>query len=64
MTARLANRLADRFGQVSQVHVARRDGGPGVDHPDHRLVEIAILHAGGAQHGAGRRAGRSCRDGV
>jgi hypothetical protein len=47
------------FGQVAQVDVAGSDIRPGIDHRDHRLVDLLVVHSGGAEHGAGWRTVRS-----
>ncbi len=53
IAARCDDAGAHILGQAVQVHVARRDRRPGVDDADHRLVEVGVLHAGGAQIRAG-----------
>jgi hypothetical protein len=52
---RSANALFHAFGQLAQVIVAWTDFNPGVGHANERLLKVVVVHAGGSQHGAGRR---------
>ncbi|MNN49104.1 hypothetical protein D3C81_1636110 [compost metagenome] len=51
--AGLLDLAGDQLAEVLQVHVAGHELGEGVGDGDDRLVEVAILHAGGTPQGAG-----------
>lgn len=51
--ADLLDLARDQLAEVLQVHVAGHELGEGVGDGDDRLVEVSILHAGGAPQGAG-----------
>ncbi|KAG1600675.1 hypothetical protein G6F46_014005 [Rhizopus delemar] len=52
-TANLLDLACDQLAEVLQVHVAGHELGEGVGDGDDRLVEVAVLHAGGTPQGAG-----------
>ncbi|MOA39696.1 hypothetical protein D3C78_1614980 [compost metagenome] len=49
----LLDLAGDQLAQVLQVHVARDELGEGVGDGDDRLLEVFVLHPGGAPEGAG-----------
>jgi hypothetical protein len=51
--AGLFDRARDELAEVLEVHVAGHELREGVDDGDDRLVEVAVLHAGGAPQRAG-----------
>jgi len=51
--ARAFDLLDDQLAEVLQVHMARNELGEGIGHGNDGLVEVLVLHAGGAPQGAG-----------